>query len=176
MRRFALGPIIIAGVVLLHGGIVCAQDSLKALQEELKGGEGRAYASHRAGACEFLRSGRSRHGKSRTPRSRSTNRQAARCPNPPGHHGKRERDGDGKGKSPGARPSQPGPLGAILQLQCGMLHYAALFVAKPDQEGLQDQWVTWLKSAAQAYPPAIATFPPGTGPVSARWRRPRRTP
>jgi hypothetical protein len=43
-------------------------------------------------------------------------------------------------------------LGAVLQLHCGLMHYAALFVVKPDQKGLQDDWVTWLKSAAQTYP------------------------
>jgi hypothetical protein len=43
-------------------------------------------------------------------------------------------------------------LGAVLQLHCGLMHYAALFVVKPDQKGLQDEWVAWLKSAAQIYP------------------------
>jgi hypothetical protein len=32
------------------------------------------------------------------------------------------------------------------------MHYAALFVVKPDQKGLQDNWVAWLTSAAQIYP------------------------
>jgi hypothetical protein len=43
-------------------------------------------------------------------------------------------------------------LGAVLQLHCGLMHYAALFVVKPDQKGLQDDWVAWLTSAAQIYP------------------------
>ena len=43
-------------------------------------------------------------------------------------------------------------LGTALQLQCGMLHFGALFVVKPDQPGLQDQWLTWLKGAAALYP------------------------
>jgi len=43
-------------------------------------------------------------------------------------------------------------LGTVLQLHCGLLHYAALFVVKPDQKGLQDDFVTWLKSAGQMYP------------------------
>jgi hypothetical protein len=43
-------------------------------------------------------------------------------------------------------------LGAVLQLHCGLMHYAALFVVKPDQKGLQNEWVAWLKSAAQIYP------------------------
>jgi len=43
-------------------------------------------------------------------------------------------------------------LGIALQLHCGLMHYAALFVAKPDQKGLQDDWVAWLKTAAQIYP------------------------
>jgi hypothetical protein len=55
-------------------------------------------------------------------------------------------------------------LGTALQLQCGLLHYGALFVTKPNQPGLQAQWVTWLKSAAQLYPqlsvPALPPPPP----------------
>ena len=52
---------------------------------------------------------------------------------------------------------------AALQLHCGLMHYAALFVVKPDQKGLQDDWVAWLKSAAQIYPqlgmPAVPSPP-----------------
>jgi hypothetical protein len=43
-------------------------------------------------------------------------------------------------------------LAAVLQLHCGLMHYAALFVVKPDQKGLQNDWVAWLTSAAQIYP------------------------
>jgi len=43
-------------------------------------------------------------------------------------------------------------LGAVLQLHCGLMHYAALFVVKPDQKDLQNDWVAWLTSAAQIYP------------------------
>jgi hypothetical protein len=63
-------------------------------------------------------------------------------------------------------------LGTALQLQCGMMHYAALFVLKPNQAGLQDQWVTWLKSAAQTYPqlsvPASTDSPPPDHPKKKR--------
>ena len=50
-------------------------------------------------------------------------------------------------------------LGVLLQLHCGLMHYAALFVIKPDQAGLKDQWMTWLKAAAQAYPQLSAPLP-----------------
>jgi hypothetical protein len=43
-------------------------------------------------------------------------------------------------------------LGATLQLHCGLMHFAVLFVTKPDQKGLQDDWVAWLKTAAALYP------------------------
>jgi hypothetical protein len=43
-------------------------------------------------------------------------------------------------------------LGFVLQLHCGLMHYAAHFLVTPDQKGLQDDWVAWLKSAAQLYP------------------------
>jgi hypothetical protein len=55
-------------------------------------------------------------------------------------------------------------LATALQLHCGLMHYAALFALKPDQRGLQDQWVAWLNVAAQAYPqlapPHDASPPP----------------
>jgi hypothetical protein len=43
-------------------------------------------------------------------------------------------------------------LGTVLQLHCGLMHFAALFVIRPDQKGLQDDWVAWLQKAAQIYP------------------------
>jgi hypothetical protein len=50
-------------------------------------------------------------------------------------------------------------LGVVLQLQCGMLHYAALFVVDPKRTGLQNEWVDWLKKAAQIYPQLGAPLP-----------------
>jgi hypothetical protein len=47
-------------------------------------------------------------------------------------------------------------FGGALQLHCGMMRFAALFVLDPNMAGLQDQWTNWLKSAAQIYP-GIAT-------------------
>jgi hypothetical protein len=43
-------------------------------------------------------------------------------------------------------------FGAVLQLHCGLMHYAALLVVKPDQAGLQTEWLAWLQKAAQIYP------------------------
>ena len=43
-------------------------------------------------------------------------------------------------------------LSYVVQLHCGLMRYAALFIVKPDQKGLQQDWVGWLKSAAQMYP------------------------
>jgi hypothetical protein len=55
-------------------------------------------------------------------------------------------------------------LGTILQLHCGLLHYSALFILKPDQSGLQDQWAAWLKTAATVYPNTAP--PPDSNPQS----------
>ena len=43
-------------------------------------------------------------------------------------------------------------LAAVAQLHCGLMQYAALFVTSPDQKGLHDEWIAWLKNASQAYP------------------------
>jgi hypothetical protein len=45
-------------------------------------------------------------------------------------------------------------LGSVLQLHCGLLHYAALFITNPDKKGLPDDFNAWLQKAAQAYPSA----------------------
>jgi hypothetical protein len=52
-------------------------------------------------------------------------------------------------------------FGAVLQLHCGLLHYGALFIVKPDQKGLQNDWVAWLKTAAQIY--LQTSMPAGSG-------------
>ena len=43
-------------------------------------------------------------------------------------------------------------LGGMLQLHCGMMRLAGEMAVTPDASGLQDEWITWLKSAAQVYP------------------------
>jgi hypothetical protein len=43
-------------------------------------------------------------------------------------------------------------LGLVVQLHCGLLHYAALFVTDPKRKGLQDDFNGWLQRAAQVYP------------------------
>jgi hypothetical protein len=54
-------------------------------------------------------------------------------------------------------------LGTALELHCGILHYAALFVTKPDQKGLAEEWGGWLKNAAAVYPElAVPASPPAT--------------
>ena len=50
-------------------------------------------------------------------------------------------------------------LGTVLQLHCGVMHFAAMFIVKPDQKGLKDDWAAWLQKAAQAYP-QLALPPP----------------
>jgi hypothetical protein len=48
-------------------------------------------------------------------------------------------------------------LVSLIQLHCGVMRYAALFIQTPDQRGLHDEWVAWLKQAAQIYPQAGLT-------------------
>jgi hypothetical protein len=43
-------------------------------------------------------------------------------------------------------------FGQMLQLHCGMLRMGALFVAQPNTANLQNDWIAWLKQAAQIYP------------------------
>jgi hypothetical protein len=43
-------------------------------------------------------------------------------------------------------------LAYVVQMHCGLMHFGALFVENPDQKGLHEAWISWLKSAAQTYP------------------------
>jgi hypothetical protein len=52
-----------------------------------------------------------------------------------------------------------------LELQCGLMHYAALFVVSPEQKGLQAEWVAWLNRAAQIYP-QLAVPTPVPAPIA----------
>lgn len=50
-------------------------------------------------------------------------------------------------------------LALVLQLHCGLLHFGATFVVKPNEPGLQDKWVEWLKSVAPIYQQIYAMAP-----------------
>jgi hypothetical protein len=52
------------------------------------------------------------------------------------------------------------PLAGILELHCGMMHFAALFVTDPNRKGLADDFNAWLEKAAQTYPLVISNAPP----------------
>lgn len=43
-------------------------------------------------------------------------------------------------------------LATQLQLHCGLMRFAALFIIQPDKKGLHEEWIAWLKNAAQIYP------------------------
>jgi hypothetical protein len=154
MRRFALGPIM-AGVVLFHGGIACAQDSLKALQEELK----EARDAHQQITAQAL----ANFFAQVDPAMASPDVAAALyvqaggvLPDPtPVIKANEDETATEKANRLALDQANLARMGAVLQLQCGMLHYGALFVTTPDQAGLKDQWATWLKSAAQVYPQAV---------------------
>jgi hypothetical protein len=44
-----------------------------------------------------------------------------------------------------------GPIAMVAQLHCGLLHFAVLTVTDPNQKGLHDDWVAWLKSMPQIF-------------------------
>lgn len=43
-------------------------------------------------------------------------------------------------------------LAATLQAHCQVMRFAVIFSSTPDQKGLQDDWLTWLKSVGPVYP------------------------
>ena len=42
-------------------------------------------------------------------------------------------------------------LAVVAQLQCGLMRYGGAFIATPDQPGLHDSWIAWLKVVPQTY-------------------------
>lgn len=60
-------------------------------------------------------------------------------------------------------------LAEVAQVHCGLMRFAARFVLKPDTKGLQDDWVAWLKNAAQRYPDlkTMANAPDADAPAAA---------
>lgn len=152
-----------AGVVLFHGGIACAQNSLQALQEELK----EAKDAHQQITAQALANffGQVDPAMTSPDAAVALYQQAGGVlPDPAPVITENENEtATEKQNRLALDQANLTRMAAVLQLQCGMLHYAALFVTKPDQEGLKDQWVAWLKSAAQAYPQAVnvpVTNPP----------------
>jgi hypothetical protein len=164
MRRFGLGSLF-AAVILFHGGAARAQDSLQALQEELKEAKDAhtqmteqtlsnffaqvdpAMASPDAAATLYEQAGG-----------------AAPDPSPVLNSNPEEETATEKETRLALDQANLTRLGTAVELHCGLLHFGALFVVKPDQPGLQDAWVAWLKTAAQTYPqlavPAGATQQP----------------
>ncbi len=69
-------------------------------------------------------------------------------------------------------------LGLTLQLQCGLMHFAVLYITQPDKPDLHDNWLAWLKTAAQIYPqlamPASATPAPDSDPTLVPAREAKR--
>jgi len=154
MRRFALGPIM-ATMVLFHGGIACAQDSLKALQDELKD----ARDAHNQITAQALANffGQIDPAMASPDAAVTLYQQAGGSPPDPSPVITQNENETATEKANRLALDQANLArqAAILQLQCGMLHYGAIFVTKPDQQGLKDSWVAWLKTAAQAYPQAV---------------------
>jgi len=42
-------------------------------------------------------------------------------------------------------------LAYVAQLHCGLLHFAGALATTPDQKGLHEEWVAWLKSTPQIF-------------------------
>jgi hypothetical protein len=152
MRRKEL-PWIACGAFLLQGAaFLPAQDSLKVLEDELKEAKQQhqdvtnqnltnffneidtAMASPDAAVALYIKAG----GTMPDPTPVVTQHE--------------DESASEKDKRLAQDQANTTKLGVALQLHCGLMHYAALFVAKPDQKGLQDDWVAWLQKAAELYP------------------------
>jgi hypothetical protein len=151
MRHRGLGWIA-SGALFFQGGLVRAQSSLDALQEELK----EAKQQHQDVTQQVL----SNFFDQIDPAMASPDaavalyEKAGGTPPDPSPVIKENVDETATERDTREARDQANiaRLGAALQLQCGLMHFGALFVVKPNQPSLQDQWTTWLKAAAQVYP------------------------
>ena len=151
MRRYRLKWIAL-GIFVLQGGWAIAQNSLDALEEELK----EAKQEHQDLSAQALSNffGQIDAAMASPEAAVALYQQAGgtlpeATPVVTDHVNETATEKEARLAQDAANSAR---LGAILQLHCGLMHYAALFVVKPDQKGLQEEWVAWLQKAAQAYP------------------------
>ena len=175
MRRYVCG-LIAGGAFLFQGGFAAAQNSLQTLQQELNA----AKQQHKEVTTKMLTNFFSQidaamaspdaaialYAQANTPPSDNNppelepGSEAAlldslrRCgiPATPVQKENENETQSEKEARLAADQIDLSRMGIAVQLHCGIMHYAALFVVKPDQKGLQNEWVAWLKSTAQIYP------------------------
>jgi hypothetical protein len=140
------------GAFLFHGGFASAQNSLDALEQELKEAKQQHQEVASAALTNFFSQIDAAMGSSDA--AVALYEQAGGSPPAPApvvtaHENETATEKEARLALDQGNLSK---LGAALQLHCGLMHYAALFVVKPDQKGLQDDWVAWLKSVAPVYP------------------------
>jgi hypothetical protein len=159
MKRFALGWLI-TGLVFFQGNIVSAQSTLEALQQELN----EAKQAHQDVTAQSLANffAQIDPAMASPDAAVALYQQAGGALPDPSPVITQNEDETATEKAARLAYDQANisRMGVVLQLECGLMHYAALFVVKPDQAGLQDQWVDWLKSAAQTYPQTAAPQAP----------------
>ncbi len=163
MRRYLWGYIA-GGAYLLQGGFAVAQSSLDALQQELN----EAKQQHQDVSSQVLSNFFSQLDPAMASPDSATAlyQQAGGAMPDPSPIVTQNEDETPTEKQARLAFDQANltRLGTVLQLQCGLMHYAALFVVKPNQPGLQNDWVTWLKSAAQLYPQIAVPAQPDAPP------------
>jgi len=171
MRRCAVGWLAL-GAFFFHGGFALAQDSIKALEEELN----EAKQVHQDTTTQVMANFLSQTDAAmRSPDAALALYQQAGgtmpAPSPvvTEHAEETPSERDARLAKDAARVARLGPL---LQLHCGLMHYAGLFVVNPNQNGLQTEWAAWLQSMAPIY--AQLRIAPETNPAPATQPEPRK--
>jgi hypothetical protein len=143
---------IACGAFLFHGGLAKAQDSLQALEDDLKEAKQQHDDMTTQALSNFFTQVDAAMG-SNDAAVALYQQAGGTLPDPsPVVKANEEETPTEKDARLARDQANITRLGVVLQLHCGLMHYAALFVTKPDQKGLQDDWVAWLKTAAAVYP------------------------
>jgi hypothetical protein len=151
MKRFGWKSIAV-GIVMVQGGMAWAQNSIQALEEELKEAKQAHQDLTSQAMTNFFAQVDAAMG---SPDAAVALYQQAggAIPDPVAVVTANESETETEKQARLAiDQANLTNLSTVLQLQCGMMHYAALFVVDPNRKGLQDDWVAWLQKAAQAYP------------------------
>jgi hypothetical protein len=151
MRRLGLNDVVWGGLLFLAGPAM-AQSSLDVLEQDLN----QVKQEHQEAASQIITAFISQlDAASQSPDAAANLYEAAGGTLPaatPVSSANAYETPDEKAARQAQDQANLASFGYVLQLHCGLMRFAGLFVVHPDQKGLHEEWIAWLKTAAEVYP------------------------
>lgn len=164
MKRIGSGWVAVALFLALAGHAALAQSSIDALEQELKEVQQQQQDTSAQNLAAFFQQVDAAMA---SPDAAVTLYQAAggTLPDPTPVTTQHESESASEKEARLAQDqANATAVGAVLQVHCGLLHYAALFITSPQQKGLQDDFNAWLQRVAPGYPQLNMPAPPAAAP------------